>query len=64
MVQDHLVRVRVRAGARVAEEDGAAATVLARGRAAVAFAEVVAREFRTVQGFRAIRCNVPSAARR
>ena len=55
MVQDQLARDRVRAGVRVAEEDSAAATVAARGRAAVAFAEVVVQVFRTAQGFRAIR---------
>ena len=64
MVQVHLARVRVRAGARAAEEDSAAATVLARGQAVIAFAVIVVREYRTGHGFRAIQCSAPSAAPR
>jgi hypothetical protein len=62
--QVQLARVRVWAGVKAAGEESAAATVLAQGRAVVAFAAVVVRESRTDRGFRVIPCNAPSAARR
>ncbi|MGD9379306.1 MAG: hypothetical protein PVI51_01930 [candidate division WOR-3 bacterium] len=64
MVQVQQARVQVQAGVKGAEEDSAAATVQGRGQAAIAFAVVVVRGFRTDRGFPVIPCNALSAARR